>query len=57
METAISIAYACKLLRPIDQLLIASCDREVSPDLKSLASMHPKYFKLPCVFGGWVGDG
>lgn len=43
METAINIAYACKLLRPIDQLLTASCDREVCTDLKSLASMHPKY--------------
>lgn len=29
METAINIAYASKLLRPIDQLLTANCDSKV----------------------------
>lgn len=28
-ETAINIAYACKLLRPTDQLLTANCDSKV----------------------------
>uniref|UniRef100_H3BZX2 Phospholipid-transporting ATPase n=1 Tax=Tetraodon nigroviridis TaxID=99883 RepID=H3BZX2_TETNG len=39
METAINIAYACKLLRPIDQLLTANCEREqdaCGPLLKEL---------------------
>lgn len=29
-ETAINIAYACKLLRPSDELLMASCGSKVS---------------------------
>lgn len=33
METAINIAYASKLLRPIDQLLTANCDSKVSADV------------------------
>ncbi|KAM9341246.1 phospholipid-transporting ATPase VD [Symphorus nematophorus] len=30
METAINIAYACKLLRPSDQLLTVACDSKVT---------------------------
>jgi len=29
-ETAINIAFACKLIRPTDHLLMANCDSKVS---------------------------
>lgn len=53
METAINIAYASKLLRPIDQLLTASCDSKVSAGCV-LPKYFVKYVFFPCAFG-WAG--
>uniref|UniRef100_A0A672SBV3 Phospholipid-transporting ATPase n=1 Tax=Sinocyclocheilus grahami TaxID=75366 RepID=A0A672SBV3_SINGR len=38
-ETAINIAFACKLLRPTDHILMANCDSKVTTLLKKLPNV------------------
>lgn len=61
METAINIAYASKLLRPIDQLLTANCDSKVSTDVScgdgQVTTDSPVHQKRRRCVGGEEWDG
>lgn len=55
METAINIAYACRLLQPADQLLTASCDSKVSTDIRRLLlASVPRHCRIRHNYDTWI---